>query len=1014
MSINIKTTQKIDRLSNYTLQLGLRNGVTLTSATDGSSLTTTGVILYNTSPTFSSSTSAATLTHKGYVDAQITAAKDYSDTILSNRISAGIRITPVYNSTSKNLTLNLGSAYNDGWTKEGTNTYTVGQRYGYFTGQEDSTKYEGFVPSTGADKGNVITAIKVDEYGAVIGVDYKKISTADLENSGNYDNYQSWKLNVGGTTSLEITGSGNSGAASNTLKLVGSGISIASTASVDSAPHTVTFTINTGDDYLSVVDGQLKHATHELGELPSSAVLTKIKYDTAGHITGVGTVVKEDLTSIIGAYNGSGLGLVNYNATAGTAESGTKFLTQAGTWASVAYNSISVDTATTTLPIVTVASENNITSLKRVAKATVTSDGNITATSFAGSGSALTNLNASNISSGTLSADRLPNIPVAKGGTGNSSYSTNGIIYYDGSKFDSIVVSTSSEGVNKNFVLTQSYDSNLDISTQFKDINDIIGNYVGSVDALVFKGTIGMSGSGASVTVATEDGIANLSELVNYNAGSTWVVTGDGFKIKDSSGSSAYDYTVESGDKIMALHDYNGSNITYPRFVVSQANLDGAVTVKNTSATIVENELILSAGGQTIKGAGNTVKYDSSTGTLNVNTTSANKLKTPVKIWGNDFDGTAALDDSNNIISGTIRPNVTNTYTIGTAEYQYSNIYATAANITTITGTLIGNADTATTASQLAHSLTINGKTFNGTKDISVSIEDIGGISSISITSDGSTGNVLSAITKTSGEAADIQFQYSLTKALTSISADLFNVTTTDAGAVTISPYTTVTSGKLYKDNSILGYGGTFYASNLETQITLSNTSTKSVKVLTETYLTDAEYANITNKDSHILIAKFNDTNKSYGFTTSGVKLTTSLNSSADTEVPTSKAVASYVNNEITTIEQSAVKSITLQFTSANASGTTISTPQLPANSILRRIVVTVDSAVTNGTITVGPSTGAVVTNDHVDLSEPGVYVVDLYQILTAASTINAVLSGTSTTCNVFVHVDYTTPVITK
>lgn len=49
-----------------------------------------------------------------------------------------------------------------------------------------------------------------------------------------------------------------------------------------------------------------------------------------------------------------------------------------------------------------------------------TTAGKLTATTFAGSGSSLTSLNASNISSGTLSSDRLPTVPATKGGTGKT------------------------------------------------------------------------------------------------------------------------------------------------------------------------------------------------------------------------------------------------------------------------------------------------------------------------------------------------------------------------------------------------------------------------------------------------------------------------------------------------------------------------------------------------------------------------------------------------------------------
>ena len=46
------------------------------------------------------------------------------------------------------------------------------------------------------------------------------------------------------------------------------------------------------------------------------------------------------------------------------------------------------------------------------------STGEIKATKFTGSGASLTSLNASNITSGTLSSDRLPTVPISKGGTG--------------------------------------------------------------------------------------------------------------------------------------------------------------------------------------------------------------------------------------------------------------------------------------------------------------------------------------------------------------------------------------------------------------------------------------------------------------------------------------------------------------------------------------------------------------------------------------------------------------------
>lgn len=59
-------------------------------------------------------------------------------------------------------------------------------------------------------------------------------------------------------------------------------------------------------------------------------------------------------------------------------------------------------------------------------------DGNVVATKFSGSGASLTSLNASNISSGTLASDRLPVVPVSKGGTGLSSLTAGQVLIGNG------------------------------------------------------------------------------------------------------------------------------------------------------------------------------------------------------------------------------------------------------------------------------------------------------------------------------------------------------------------------------------------------------------------------------------------------------------------------------------------------------------------------------------------------------------------------------------------------------
>lgn len=94
----------------------------------------------------------------------------------------------------------------------------------------------------------------------------------------------------------------------------------------------------------------------------------------------------------------------------------TKFLRGDGTWASVVTNDtkVNVTLATTTkayLLATTTTPTSTATGTAAVADTWVyldTTAGQLTANSFSGNGSALTSLNASNISSGTIAAERLP------------------------------------------------------------------------------------------------------------------------------------------------------------------------------------------------------------------------------------------------------------------------------------------------------------------------------------------------------------------------------------------------------------------------------------------------------------------------------------------------------------------------------------------------------------------------------------------------------------------------------
>ena len=74
-----KTTLKLDRLSNYSLTIGLKDGAVLSTEAQSDFLTSSKLIKYATLPTFNNDTSANTLVHKKYADDLLVAGKAYTD-----------------------------------------------------------------------------------------------------------------------------------------------------------------------------------------------------------------------------------------------------------------------------------------------------------------------------------------------------------------------------------------------------------------------------------------------------------------------------------------------------------------------------------------------------------------------------------------------------------------------------------------------------------------------------------------------------------------------------------------------------------------------------------------------------------------------------------------------------------------------------------------------------------------------------------------------------------------------
>ena len=1015
-----KTTLKLERLSNYSLTIGLKNGAVLETDSGSNYLSSSKLLKYGTTPTFTTDTDANTLVHKGYADSLLKTGKTYTDDALKDRIAVVGHLTKNY--ADNKLTISQTQAYVSGFTlKSGTNTATDGQKYAIFTGQADTTKYADFIPSDG-NAGNVITAIRVDEYGTIIGVDYKKISTADLDNTGGtYDNYVSWGFKLGGgTDTYNVFGSGNQGdgGASSAkgktiLDLIGSGINITYDTTATSE-HKVTFTPVVDNTYIKLTDSKISHNTQEAlanNAAIKTATLLKGTIDAAGHITGLSSVAYGDLSHIsqLTAYSSTNTtGLVTKSEVVTTATGDTGFYTIDGKWAKIPYDSVTLANGTTADDISLVgATGANITTLEKTAKATINPNtGAVKAYSFTGLGSGLTSLNASNISSGTLSSDRLPNIPASK--FIGSDVADNSILIYKDSAIKG--VKAASVEANKNYVLTQALDSNSKVTTEFKDISTLIGDYIQGSDAMIFKGTIGSDTDKASNKITIDgSGTATdfFTEITGFKVGYTYKAVS---KFKFSDGGTTH--TVEPGDILTAIQD-SGSTDT-PKFVVTQANIDGAVTFTNSQTAVAEGELAVFANtkGTVIKGAGSTIKIitDDSGTYLTGTVEKARALNTSVNIWGNAFNGTADLTADNTIQSGNIEPVSANTYSIGTSTKRYTNVYSENVVADKFTGRLVGNADTATTASKVANKLTIGTQTFDGSEEITVNLGQLGGVSDVSITqANGATGTFITGIKETSADGAGaITFEYTRGNALTSIDVPSFLNVTNEASKSTISVPSSKTTGKLYLSGQTLGYAGTFKADNLQKEVAFNS----------KTYTTDAltkEFASSTESidDKTLLVADV-DTNitdaKAYKFKASGVKIATTV-SNSDSEIPTGKAIQTYVANSASTVRTEAVRTVSFDFTT---NGTISRNLGSASGIVVRRIVAEVVTALGDkATLSVSCGSGktTVMSTSDSDLNDPGIYIVDCYTTFTS-NAIEVTVAGADVTGKVYVHLDYATPTV--
>lgn len=1048
MNLTTNTTQRIDRLSNNKLYLGLKTGVYLQSQasllTIGSA---NGEVLLKLGTVYKAPTEATHVAPKGYVDAAI---EDGKHSVLSH-IGGGTRIgvSPTYQSDGQHiesLTLNLGQAYSSSWFSnaiEGSFS-SIGSstiKYGVFTGQTDGSKYGNYAASEneiGAGPGSFISAIKVDQFGSVVGVDYKKVAAADIDNTQLvYDNYKHWTLSVG-NQNYEIT-SGykkeNNVEDNVAFKLNFSGAGVTPTVSSlsDGKGYDLAYSVNLDQTYFALnSDNKITHVKPQNsdGGLISTASLLKGTVDAAGHIVSVSAVTAQDLTTIIGAHSTNTDGYVAKKVegtNVATAALDTYFYTSDGKWSQIPYEAVKVNGSTrnTVVPIAISPAEHDITTLEYSDLATVNpTTGQIKATSFKGNGSEITNLNASNINSGTISSDHLPIIPLSKGGLGKALTSNGVLIHSDGDT--SVTTVSRPENVNGLYVLTSSKIANNKESIEFRNLQTVVSDVLKDIDAMVYKGTIGKSGATYNSTEAE----VNLSTLLGtYEAGWTYKIV-DTMVLVDGE----FKYNVEPGDTLIALSD--NSSGTTPHFNVVQANTDGTVVYKNGTVRTAINEIALfnNETGTAIKGSGAKIESDaegkvSLTGVISAEadhaaradlSAKASALENPVTIFGISFDGSADIPTTSTLTVENIARN-SESSTIGSQNAPFSSIYA---------NNFHGTAD------KVEHKLYLPGYeeasdsekpnlVYDGSKDITLNISAMGGLVGFNTGAKSPTGNgyyISNLVSTISDGLVTLTPTYS--KAINSIGfGNLFNVSAVgDNGAVTISPYSTTKTGGFYTtEDSRLNYGGNFGADKVYIRYTTGEVS-QSLPAISVTPYTEDNL-----KTNDILVVK--DTgDKTYSYKKSGFTVKTSptddskVDFNSDYEVPTAKTVATYVSEEIKAFNAKAVKTLTLDIGSSykNVNGDLVweTGTILTSKDVIQKIAVEVRQAATSVTrpgLQIYNGTTKIMESDENDITEAGVYVDNYYYTCQDNSSIRAIVTQTdasglvSDNLMAIVHVDYYT-----
>jgi hypothetical protein len=187
--------------------------------------------------------------------------------------------------------------------------------------------------------------------------------------------------------------------------------------------------------------------------------------------------------------------------------------------------------------------------------------------------------------------------------------------------------------------------------------------------------------------------------------------------------------TASLNTSVSNLNTATSSYETKGRGVVSgSAQIDGSLLGSNKTITVGSTAITLGGTATTIAGL-TSVSSTGFTGALTGNASTATALATARTINGTSFDGSANITIPN-LVSGSAQIDgaqlgANKTITIGSTAITLGETRTTIAGLTSVTstgftGTLTGNASTATTATTLATARNINGVSFNGSADITV------------------------------------------------------------------------------------------------------------------------------------------------------------------------------------------------------------------------------------------------------------------------------------------------------